>query len=140
MTPPCRKMNPLWVGVNPLPQKSEPPGRGFYQNIRPNTEKQISHSGCLLFFLCEKGTRTMKSDMPVACQRRRLDGAEPLFCSFGAKCKRVPSGVPPPGSGSNPSVKNQRFLPVPFTQGSLCLFPKICTLTFISCVFLSNLS
>ena len=27
-------------------------------------------------------------------RRRRLDGAEPLFCSCGAKCKRVPSGVP----------------------------------------------
>ena len=32
-------MNPLWVGVNPLLIKSEPPIRGFYQNMRPNTKE-----------------------------------------------------------------------------------------------------
>ena len=33
-------MNPLWVAVNPLPVKSEPPSREFYQNMRPNTNKR----------------------------------------------------------------------------------------------------
>ena len=40
------------------------------------------------------GTRIIKSNLPGAGWRRRLDGAEPLFCSCGVKCKRVPSGVP----------------------------------------------
>ena len=38
--PPPLKMNPLWVGENPLSQRSEPPPWRFYQNMRPKTNKR----------------------------------------------------------------------------------------------------
>ena len=38
--------------MNPLPEKSEPPDRGFYQNMRPNTKEQTPNwvSALLLYW------------------------------------------------------------------------------------------
>ena len=55
---------------------------------------QNEHLRVFVLFLFS-GLEDSKSDTPGACQRRRLDGAAPLFSSIpGRKRKRVPSGVP----------------------------------------------
>ena len=48
-------MNPLWVGVNPLSQKSEPPIRVFYQNISSDTIKDaVDDTIHCVFYLCKE--------------------------------------------------------------------------------------
>ena len=37
------------------------------------------------------GIRKIKSNSPVDCWQRRLDGAEPIFSPSGRKCKRIPT-------------------------------------------------
>ncbi len=83
--------------MNPLSQKSEPPGRGFYKNIRPNTIKDAVDDTihCVFYFCKEERTRKIKSQyaggillQPVQKLVATLIFARP---PQRQKCKRVSS-------------------------------------------------
>ena len=81
------KMNPLWVGVNSLPQKSEPPYKISIKILALIQIKEEIPNGISSFISCyaPEGTRTLDR-------------------------------VPPPVGGNNPAVKNQRFLQLPLQK------------------------
>ena len=63
--------------MNPLLIKSEPPGWGFYQNMRPNTKRPDTI--WYLVFLRPPGEKGLEQSNAARTQRRRrgLDRAEP---------------------------------------------------------------
>ena len=73
--PPNLEMNPLWVEVNPLPKESAPPGWGFYQNMRPNTNKRGDTRRYLLFYFALRAGGESNDSM-------RMSGGHALAAGF----------------------------------------------------------
>ena len=59
-------MNPLWVRVTPLSQKSEPHPWGLYQNIRPDT-KRPDTIWYLVFLYIGRGMGLERLNATVRC-------------------------------------------------------------------------
>ena len=65
------------------------------------------------------GIRKIKSNSPVDCWQRRLDGAEPIFSPIGRKCKRIPTLRP---KIQNPLLRVLDFIVLGFESPNPTVF------------------